>query len=220
MLRDALPYDIDGVVYKINSLQLQRDLDFTAREPRWAVAHKYPAQEMACALRGHRCAGGPHGQAHADGPVGISVRGRCKRDQCHPLHNLFEIRKKGVRVGDQGIVRRAGDVIPPRCRLRTCRHRWCGSALTSRALCAKLWMPRACPICGSAVTREFGEKSYRCTGGLFCPAQRKEAIRHFSRRGAMDIDGLYDEIIDALVDSEKVNDPSDLYYLKNKILLV
>ena len=217
-LRDALPYDIDGVVYKINSLQLQRDLDFTAREPRWAVAHKYPAQEMVTRCEDIDVQVGRTGKLTPMARLASVFVGGVNVTNA-TLHNLFEIRKKGVRVGDQVIVRRAGDVIPEVVGCVPAATDGAGRPLPRVPYVPNFWMPRACPICGSAVTREFGEKSYRCTGGLFCPAQRKEAIRHFSRRGAMDIDGLGDEIIDALVDSGKVNDPSDLYYLKKQDII-
>jgi DNA ligase (NAD+) len=216
--RDALPYDIDGVVYKVNNLQLQRQMGFKSRDPRWAVAHKYPAQEMITRCEGIDVQVGRTGKLTPVArlaPVfvgGVTVTNAT-------LHNLFEIRKKGVRVGDTVIVRRAGDVIPEVVGRVSADTNGAGRPSPRVPYVRNFWMPRACPICGSVVTREFGEKSYRCTGGLFCPAQRKEAIRHFSRRGAMDIDGLGDEIIDALVDSGKVNDPSDLYYLKKQDIL-
>ena len=163
--RDALPYDIDGVVYKVNSLQLQRDLGFKTREPRWAVAHKYPAQEMATKIEGIDVQVGRTGKLTPVArlaPVfvgGVTVTNAT-------LHNLFEIRKKRVRVGDTVIVRRAGDVIPEVV----------GVVPGPRAgYVPNFHMPKACPVCNSAVVREKGEANHRCTGGLFCAAQRKEA---------------------------------------------
>ncbi|POR10146.1 NAD-dependent DNA ligase LigA [Diaphorobacter sp. LR2014-1] len=207
--RDALPYDIDGVVYKVNSLALQRQLGFVTREPRWAVAHKYPAQEMVTRVEGIDVQVGRTGKLTPVArlaPVfvgGVTVTNAT-------LHNLFEIRKKGVRVGDSVIVRRAGDVIPEVV----------GVMADQRIGYVKNFrMPLKCPVCGSDVIRERGEKNYLCTGGLYCPAQRKEAIKHFSRRGAMDIDGLGDEIIDALVEKNKIKDLSDLYYLKKEDII-
>jgi len=210
--RDALPYDIDGVVYKVNSLQLQRDLGFKTREPRWAVAHKYPAQEMATRIEGIDVQVGRTGKLTPVArlaPVfvgGVTVTNAT-------LHNLFEIRKKGVRVGDTVIVRRAGDVIPEVVGCVQSALGEGGGLMPRRPYVPNFRMPTHCPICGGDVVREKHQKNYRCTAGLFCPAQRKEAIWHFAKRGAMDIDGLGEEIIDALVESEKIHYPSDLFYL-------
>ena len=202
--RDALPYDIDGVVYKVNSLQLQRDLGFKTREPRWAVAHKYPAQEMATKVEGIDIQVGRTGKLTPVArlaPVfvgGVTVTNAT-------LHNLFEIRKKGVRVGDQVIVRRAGDVIPEVVGVMASGPR--------PAYVKNFRMPRQCPICGSEVVREKGEANHRCTGGLFCAAQRKEAILHFAARRAMDIEGLGDKLVDQLVDANVIRTLPDLYRL-------
>ncbi len=202
--RDALPYDIDGVVYKVNSLQLQRDLGFKTREPRWAVAHKYPAQEMATKVEGIDIQVGRTGKLTPVArlaPVfvgGVTVTNAT-------LHNLFEIRKKGVRVGDQVIVRRAGDVIPEVVGVMASGPR--------PAYVQNFRMPRQCPICGSEVVREKGEANHRCTGGLFCAAQRKEAILHFAARRAMDIEGLGDKLVDQLVDANVIRTLPDLYRL-------
>ncbi|BEU96835.1 NAD-dependent DNA ligase LigA [Acidovorax sp. DW039] len=202
--RDALPYDIDGVVYKVNSLQLQRDLGFKTREPRWAVAHKYPAQEMATKVEGIDVQVGRTGKLTPVArlaPVfvgGVTVTNAT-------LHNLFEIRKKGVRVGDQVIVRRAGDVIPEVVGVMASGPR--------AAYVHNFRMPRQCPICGSEVVREKGEANHRCTGGLFCAAQRKEAILHFAARRAMDIEGLGDKLVDQLVDANVIRTLPDLYRL-------
>jgi len=199
--RDALPYDIDGVVYKVNSLALQKQLGFVTREPRWAVAHKYPAQEMATRIEGIDVQVGRTGKLTPVArlaPVfvgGVTVTNAT-------LHNLFEIRKKGVRVGDTAIVRRAGDVIPEVV----------GVVPGQRSgYVPNFQMPKACPVCGSAVVREKGEANHRCTGGLFCPAQRKEAILHFAARRAMDIEGLGDKLVDQLVDQGVIRTLPDLY---------
>ena len=201
--RDQLPYDIDGVVYKVNSLALQRELGFKTREPRWAVAHKYPAQEMVTRVEGIDVQVGRTGKLTPVArlaPVfvgGVTVTNAT-------LHNLFEIRKKGVRVGDTVIVRRAGDVIPEVV----------GVVAGARpAYVPNFRMPRQCPVCGSAVVREKGEANHRCTGGLFCPAQRKEALLHFAARRAMDIEGLGDKLVDQLVESGVIRTLPDLYRL-------
>ena len=209
--RDALPYDIDGVVYKVNSLQLQRDLGFKTREPRWAVAHKYPAQEMVTKVEGIDIQVGRTGKLTPVArlaPVfvgGVTVTNAT-------LHNLFEIRKKGVRVGDQVIVRRAGDVIPEVVGVMASGPR--------PAYVQNFRMPRQCPICGNEVVREKGEANHRCTGGLFCAAQRKEAILHFAARRAMDIEGLGDKLVDQLVDANVIRTLPDLYRLGLSALVV
>lgn len=199
--RDALPYDIDGVVYKVNRLVLQQQLGFVTREPRWAVAHKYPAQEMATRVEAIDVQVGRTGKLTPVArlaPVfvgGVTVTNAT-------LHNLFEIRKKGVRVGDTAIVRRAGDVIPEVV----------GVVPGQRSgYVPNFRMPAQCPVCGSAVVREKGEANHRCTGGLFCPAQRKEAILHFAARRAMDIEGLGDKLVDQLVDQGVIRTLPDLY---------
>ncbi|WP_311220730.1 MULTISPECIES: NAD-dependent DNA ligase LigA [unclassified Acidovorax] len=234
--RDQLPYDIDGVVYKVNSLALQRQLGFVTREPRWAVAHKYPAQEMVTRVEGIDVQVGRTGKLTPVArlaPVfvgGVTVTNAT-------LHNLFEIRKKGVRLGDQVIVRRAGDVIPevvgtvPAALLPIAGALQGSDALADAASAAdgtapdaaraaprspyvpNFRMPRQCPICGSAVVREKGEANHRCTGGLFCPAQRKEAILHFAARRAMDIEGLGDKLVDQLVEGNVIRTLPDLYRL-------
>ena len=225
--RDALPYDIDGVVYKVNSLQLQRDLGFKTREPRWAVAHKYPAQEMATRIEGIDVQVGRTGKLTPVArlaPVfvgGVTVTNAT-------LHNLFEIRKKGVRVGDQVIVRRAGDVIPevvgvmPPEGAGLALGRSGGIAVPGHrtVYVPNFKMPKTCPVCGSDVVREKGEANHRCTGGLFCPAQRKEAILHFAARRAMDIEGLGDKLVDQLVDANVIRTLPDLYRLGLSALVV
>lgn len=201
--RAALPYEIDGVVYKVNSLALQRQLGFVTREPRWAVAHKYPAQEMPTVMEGMDVQVGRTGKLTPVARLApVSVGGVTVTNAT--LHNLFEIRKKRVRVGDTVIVRRAGDVIPEVV----------GKVPGERpAYVPNFQMPKKCPICGSAVVREKGEANHRCTGGLFCPAQRKEAILHFAARRAMDIEGLGGKLVDQLVDGGVVRTLPDLYRL-------
>ena len=202
-LRDRLPYDIDGVVYKVNSLALQQQLGFVTREPRWAVAHKYPAQEQVTRILGIDIQVGRTGKLTPVArlaPVfvgGVTVTNAT-------LHNLFELRRKGVRVGDEVVVRRAGDVIPEvvgRCQTTAPR----------KPYVPNFKMPKACPICASTVVREPGETNHRCSGGLFCPAQRKQAILHFAQRKAMDIEGLGDKLVDQLVDAGVVRVLPDLY---------
>lgn len=201
--RDALPFDIDGVVYKVNSLELQRRLGFKTREPRWAVAHKYPAQEQMTRLNGIEIQVGRTGKLT---PVAklepVFVGGTTVSNAT--LHNLFELRRKGVRVGDTVIVRRAGDVIPEVVgRVPAVRP----------AYVPNFRMPRECPVCASPARRERGGMDYRCTGGLFCAAQRKQALLHFAGRRAMDIEGLGDKIVDQLVDAGIVRTLPELYRL-------
>lgn len=201
--RDHLDFDIDGIVYKVNSLALQRQLGFKTREPRWAVAHKYPAQEQVTRLNGIEIQVGRTGKLT---PVAklepVFVGGTTVSNAT--LHNLFEMRRKGVRVGDTVIVRRAGDVIPEVV------ARVPGPRL---GYVANFRMPAACPICGSAVVREPGEVNHRCTGGLFCPAQRKQALLHFAGRRAMDIEGLGEKLVDQLVDGGLIRTLPELYTL-------
>ena len=201
--RDALPFDIDGVVYKVNSRELQRRLGFVSREPRWAVAHKYPAQEQVTRLDRIEIQVGRTGKLT---PVAklepVFVGGTTVSNAT--LHNVFELRRKGVRVGDQVIVRRAGDVIPEIV----------GKVDVKRAAyVANFHMPRHCPICGSDVVREKGGIDHRCSGGIFCPAQRKQALLHFAGRRAMDIEGLGDKLVDQLVDGGIVGSLPALYKL-------
>jgi DNA ligase (NAD+) len=202
-MRDKLPFDIDGVVYKVNSLALQRELGFVTREPRWAVAHKFPAEEMATRLLD---IGVQVGRTGAITPIArlepVFVGGVTVTNAT--LHNEDEVRRKDVRIGDTVIVRRAGDVIPEIVRVVT----------EKRPPDARLFtMPTHCPECGSAVVRLPDEAVARCTGGLVCPAQRKQALRHFASRHAMDIEGLGEKLIDQLVDSGRVRTPADVYRL-------
>ena len=201
--RDALPFDIDGVVYKVNDLALQKRLGFVTREPRWAVAHKYPAQEQVTRLNGIDIQVGRTGKLT---PVAklepVFVGGTTVSNAT--LHNVFELRRKGVRVGDKVIVRRAGDVIPEVV----------GRVPGPReGYVPNFRMPRECPVCSSRVSREKGGIDHRCSGGLFCAAQRKQALLHFAGRRAMDIEGLGDKLVDQLVDGGLIRTLPELYTL-------
>jgi DNA ligase (NAD+) len=201
--RDALPYDIDGVVYKVNSLQLQRQLGFVTREPRWAVAHKYPAQEQLTTVLGIEVQVGRTGKLTPVAKLApVFVGGVTVTNAT--LHNEDEARRKDVRIGDTVIVRRAGDVIPEVVSV-VAEKRTQGAQMFT--------MPRKCPVCGSAAVREEGEADYRCTGGLFCGAQRKEAILHFAHRRAVEIEGLGDKLVEQLVESNVIRILPDLYKL-------
>jgi DNA ligase (NAD+) len=202
--RDALPYDIDGVVYKVNELALQARLGFVTREPRWAVAHKYPAQEEMTTVLAIDVQVGRTGKLTPVAKLApVFVGGVTVTNAT--LHNELEARRKDVRVGDTVIVRRAGDVIPEVVSV----------VLERRPPDAPLFtMVSHCPVCGSLAEREDGEADHRCTGGLFCSAQRKQAIWHFAHRRAMDVDGLGDKLVDQLVDSGQVKTLADLYHLK------
>ena len=205
-LRDTLPFDIDGVVYKVDALALQQQLGFVTREPRWAVAHKYPAQEAVTLLRDIEVQVGRTG---ALTPVArlepIFVGGVTVTNAT--LHNQDEIDRKDVRIGDWVIVRRAGDVIPEVVAPILERR---GGELPRFVLLDRF---PTCPVCGSHVVRGEDEAVARCTGGLFCPAQRKQALLHFAGRRAMDIEGLGDKLVDQLVDAAIVKTPVDLYRL-------
>lgn len=214
--RDALPFDIDGVVYKVNSIALQKRLGFVTREPRWAVAHKYPPQEVQTVLEAIDVQIGRTGAAT---PVArlkpVLVSGVMVSNVT--LHNSQQIANLDIRLGDTVIVRRAGDVIPEVV----------GVVSERRSEGAHGWrMPSECPICGSKLVtrqkllknlkagREYGAGTItECSGGLSCPAQLKEALKHFSSRRAMDIEGLGDSYVDALVDLGYVKTPADLYRL-------
>ena len=202
-LRDQLPFDIDGVVYKVNSIALQKQLGFVTREPRWAVAHKYPAQEQLTTVEAIDVQVGRTGKLTPVAKlVPVFVGGVTVTNAT--LHNEDEARRKDVRVGDTVIVRRAGDVIPEVVAVVADR-RVNGAPIFT--------MPRQCPVCGSDAVREEGEVDYRCTGGLFCGAQRKEAILHFAQRRAMDIEGLGDKLVDQMVEAGVVRTLPDLYRL-------
>jgi DNA ligase (NAD+) len=209
--RDALPYDIDGVVYKLDRLDWQRRLGFVSRAPRWALAHKYPAQEQTTTVEAIEIQVGRTG---ALTPVArlapVQVAGVVVTNAT--LHNIDQIARLDVRAGDRVIVRRAGDVIPEVVR-----------ALVEERDPARDYpvfvMPEACPACGSAVLREPGEAVTRCSGGLFCPAQRKQALVHFASRRAVDIEGLGDRLVEDLVDFGYVGSVADLYRLTLEDLL-
>ncbi|MFU8838617.1 MAG: NAD-dependent DNA ligase LigA [Thiohalomonadaceae bacterium] len=207
--RDSLPYDIDGVVYKVDNLAQQQQLGFVSRAPRWAIAHKFPAQEEMTVIEEIEWQVGRTG---ALTPVArlrpVSVGGVTVSNAT--LHNIDEIRRKDVRLGDTVIVRRAGDVIPEVV----------GVVPERRPANAPVpQLPSHCPVCDADVLRAEGESVARCSGGLYCPAQRKEALKHFVSRKAMDIDGLGDKLIEQLVDSDLIHDPADIYRLRAEDLL-
>ncbi len=206
--RDALGFDIDGVVYKVDDRALQLQLGFKTREPRWALAHKYPAQEQMTRLNDIEVQVGRTGKLT---PVAklepVFVGGTTVSNAT--LHNLFELRRKGVRIGDTVIVRRAGDVIPEVV-----------ARVVGKPGPRQPYVPNfrfapgfKCPACGSAAVRETGGVDVRCSGGLFCPAQRKQALLHFAGRRAMDIEGLGDKLVDQLVDGGLIHTLPELYTL-------
>jgi DNA ligase (NAD+) len=202
-LRDTLGFDIDGVVYKVNALALQQRLGFVTREPRWAVAHKYPAQEQLTTVLGIEVQVGRTGKLTPVAKLApVFVGGVTVTNAT--LHNEDEARRKDVRVGDTVVVRRAGDVIPEVV-----------SVLLDKRLGEPppFTMPHTCPVCGSVALREEGEADYRCTGGLFCAAQRKQAILHFAQRRAVEVEGLGEKLVDQLVDGQVVRTLPDLYRL-------
>ena len=206
--RDELPYDIDGIVYKVNAIELQERMGFVARAPRWAIAHKFPAQEEISRIIevdfqvGRTGAITPVARLEPVFVGGVTVSNAT-------LHNMDEIRRKDVRVGDQVIVRRAGDVIPEVARVVP------GSRKKSLP---EIQMLTSCPVCQSAIEQIEGEAIARCTGGLYCQAQRAEAIKHFASRKAMDIDGLGDKLVEQLVDEDLIHTPADLYQLSIETL--
>ena len=207
--RDSLDYEIDGVVFKVNDLEQQQRLGYVSRAPRWAIARKFPAQEALTTVRDVEFQVGRTG---AVTPVArlapVEVGGVVVSNAT--LHNMDEVRRKDVHIGDTVYVRRAGDVIPeivrvlPERRPRDARE---------------VVLPKHCPVCGSDIIKPEGEAVARCTGGLFCPAQRKEAIKHFASRRAMDIEGLGDKLVEQLVDQGLVHDPADLYSLSKEQLM-
>ncbi|ODB85922.1 DNA ligase (NAD(+)) LigA [Candidatus Thiodiazotropha endoloripes] len=201
--RDDLPYDIDGVVFKVDDLALQAQLGFVSRAPRWAVAYKFPAQEELTQVEaiefqvGRTGAVTPVARLQPVFVGGVTVSNAT-------LHNMDEVRRKDVRVGDTVVVRRAGDVIPEVVSV----------ILEKRSASSQsVDLPERCPVCDSEVVIAEGEAVARCSGGLFCPAQRKEAIKHFASRKAMDIEGLGDKLVEQLVELEMISTPADLYAL-------
>lgn len=206
--RDSLPYEIDGIVFKVNRLDLQQRLGFVSRAPRWAIAHKFPAQEELTVIEdvefqvGRTGAVTPVARLKPVFVGGVTVSNAT-------LHNMDEIRRLDVHIGDTVFIRRAGDVIPQV--VKVVRDKRPESA-------RPVELPKACPVCGSDVIQIEGEAVARCSGGLYCPAQRKEAIRHYASRKAMDIEGLGDKWIDILVDRAMVKTVADLYHLKVKDL--
>jgi DNA ligase (NAD+) len=202
--RETLPFEIDGAVYKVDDLAQRDQLGFTARAPRWAVAHKLPAQEETTVVEDIFPSVGRTGVVT---PVAVlkpvQVSGVTVTHAT--LHNEDEVRRKDVRLGDTVIVRRAGEVIPEVV----------GVIRDKRPKGTKLWhMPTKCPQCGSKVIREEGEAAHRCTAGLYCPAQRMGAILHFAARSAMDIEGLGDKLVEQLVEKRMIQTVADLYRLK------
>ena len=206
--RDDLPYEIDGVVYKVDIVEQQQALGFVARAPRWAIAHKFPAHEELTVVESIDVQVGRTG---ALTPVArlqpVSVSGVTVTNAT--LHNIDEVHRKDVRVGDTVIVRRAGDVIPEIV-----------SVITDRRPegTVPYQLPERCPVCDSEVERVEGEAAARCAGGLICAAQRKEAIRHFASRRAMDIEGFGDKLVNLLVERDLVRSPADLYRLEVETL--
>lgn len=201
--RNSLPFEIDGVVYKVNDMTLQERLGFITRAPRWAIAHKFPAEEVYTTLEDVEFQVGRTG---AITPVArlkpVFVHGVTVSNAT--LHNMDEVERKGVRIGDTVIVRRAGDVIPEIVGIVPERRPPHTSAII---------MPTRCPVCQSDIERVDGEAAARCTGGLICSAQRKEHIKHFASRRAMDIEGLGDKLVEQLVDDKLVNSVADIYDL-------
>lgn len=201
--RSKLPYEIDGVVYKVNEIELQKNLGFVSRAPRWAIAHKFPAEEVATTIESVEFQVGRTG---ALTPVArlkpVFVSGVTVSNAT--LHNMDEIHRKDIHIGDKVIVRRAGDVIPEVVSVLK-QHR--------PKDIIKIHLPKTCPVCHSAIEQIEGEAVARCSGGLICAAQRKEAIKHFASRRAMDIEGLGDKLVDQLVNVGLVETVADLYSL-------
>ena len=208
-IRESLPFDIDGVVYKVNDLRLQRELGFVSREPRWACAHKYPPQEALTKVIDIDVQVGRTGKLTPVArlqPVfvgGVTISNAT-------LHNEDFINELGLKIGDTVVVRRAGDVIPEIVSVKSDARNGSETAFA---------MPKVCPVCGSETFRDEEEKDTRCTGGLFCPAQRKESLVHFASRLALNIEGLGDKVIDQLLEAKLIQTPADLYRLTDEHLL-
>ena len=203
-LRAKLPYQIDGVVYKVDELQLQRQLGFVSRAPRWAVAHKFPAEEALTTVRGIEFQVGRTGALTPVARLEPAFVGGVTVSNA-TLHNMDELTRKDVRVGDTVVIRRAGDVIPEVVRMLPERRVAGAEPVT---------LPSKCPVCGSPVVREADQAVARCTGGRVCAAQRKEEIKHFASRRALDIQGLGDKLVEQLVDRDWVRNPADLFFLQ------
>lgn len=201
--RDTLPYDIDGVVFKVDDLNRQQQLGFVSRAPRWAIAYKFPAQEEITQVEsiefqvGRTGAITPVARLNPVFVGGVTVSNAT-------LHNMDEVMRKDVRSGDTVVVRRAGDVIPEVVNVVLAKRKDGADPII---------LPTLCPVCSSEITKPEGEAVARCSGGLFCPAQRKEAIKHFASRKAMDIEGLGDKLVDQLVEQGLVDNPADLFQL-------
>ena len=206
--RESLPYEIDGVVYKVDSILQQRELGFVSRAPRWAIAHKFPAQEELTVVQGVEFQVGRTG---ALTPVArlepVFVGGVTVSNAT--LHNIDELHRKDVRVGDTVIIRRAGDVIPEVVSVIAARR----PKGTRR-----VQLPKKCPVCESNVVREEGEAVARCTGGLYCAAQRAEALKHFVSRRALDVEGFGAKLIEQLVATDRIHTPADLFTLTREEL--
>ena len=202
--RPKLPYQIDGVVYKVDDLELQKQLGFISRAPRWAVAHKFPAEEALTTVRGIEFQVGRTGALTPVARLEPAFVGGVTVSNA-TLHNIDELTRKDVRVGDTVVIRRAGDVIPEVARVLL-ERRVAGAAPVT--------LPSHCPVCGSPVVREADQAVARCTGGRTCAAQRKEEIRHFASRRALDIQGLGDKLVEQLVDRDWVRTPADLFALR------
>jgi DNA ligase (NAD+) len=204
--RSSLPYQIDGVVYKVDDVELQRRLGFISRAPRWAIAHKFPAEEAMSVVRGIEFQVGRTGALTPVARLEPTFVGGVTVSNA-TLHNMDELTRKDVRVGDTVVIRRAGDVIPEVARV-----------LPERRIKPEpplIELPSKCPICGSPVVREADQAVARCSGGLICPAQRKGQIQHFASRRAMDIQGLGDKLVEQLVDGNWVRTPADLFSLQS-----
>ncbi len=201
--RDGLAYDIDGVVFKVDDLAQQEQLGYVSRAPRWAIAYKFPAQEEMTRVEaiefqvGRTGAVTPVARLQPVFVGGVTVSNAT-------LHNMDEVERKDVRPGDTVVVRRAGDVIPEVVSVVDPKRSDRSDAVT---------LPSHCPVCGSEIDRPEGEAVARCSGGLFCPAQRKESLKHFASRKAMDIEGLGDKLVEQLVESQLVDSPAELFHL-------